>query len=171
MSASVMASSFTKGIRRSFALASVTVAFLLAGACSSDPEPNTNHICKLNSDCDGGLVCSFGLCHAQCRATKDCPSPQRCVKTGTGEGGGSRGSGRRRLRPSAPRRRQPRTVPDGPGQSRCPGGRSRERPDGCTAGRGRAGTGDGPHAVPGSVPFPAGPPRPPGRTRVPTTRE
>ena len=55
------------------ALASVSVALLLAGACSSDSDPPViQHPCKLNSDCDESLVCSFGLCHAQCRATKDC---------------------------------------------------------------------------------------------------
>src|SRR5258708_4299474 len=27
------------------------------------------------------LVCGFGLCHTACRATGDCPVPQKCVKT------------------------------------------------------------------------------------------
>jgi hypothetical protein len=43
--------------------------------------PVPSRICGLNSDCASGLVCGFGLCHAACRETADCPAPQRCVRT------------------------------------------------------------------------------------------
>jgi hypothetical protein len=42
--------------------------------------------CKLNSDCSSALVCSFGLCHSECETTRDCPSPQRCVRNAADPG-------------------------------------------------------------------------------------
>src|SRR5262245_52942054 len=39
--------------------------------------------CVVNSDCVEPLSCFFGRCHAQCAATRDCPTGQRCVITGT----------------------------------------------------------------------------------------
>jgi hypothetical protein len=43
--------------------------------------------CKLNSDCGGGLVCSFDVCHAECATSKDCPANQRCVNSALGNTG------------------------------------------------------------------------------------
>jgi hypothetical protein len=76
-------------------LALLAVPFGLAAGCSSDPPApkNNYHSCKLNSDCKGSLVCSFGLCHAQCADTGDCPAPQRCVRVNSSEASGE-GSGK-----------------------------------------------------------------------------
>jgi hypothetical protein len=35
--------------------------------------------CRLNTDCDTGLVCSSGLCHAVCAGARDCPDGAECV--------------------------------------------------------------------------------------------
>jgi len=51
-----------------------------AGGSGAVPE----HVCKLNSDCAGALVCLLGLCHAQCAQTRDCPLNQRCVESAAG---------------------------------------------------------------------------------------
>ncbi len=34
--------------------------------------------CSLNSDCDEGLICAFGVCHSVCASSKDC-SGGRCI--------------------------------------------------------------------------------------------
>ncbi|HVU02784.1 MAG TPA: hypothetical protein VHE30_13585 [Polyangiaceae bacterium] len=64
-------------------LAMVALATSLAptgcGSDSSSKPPPSAKKCTLNSDCDSQLVCSFGLCHAQCQATKDCELGQKCV--------------------------------------------------------------------------------------------
>jgi len=49
------------------------------GSSSSSNKPIATKPCTLNSDCSADLVCSFGLCHSQCKATMDCPAGQRCV--------------------------------------------------------------------------------------------
>jgi hypothetical protein len=49
-----------------------------AGAPSSAPRK-----CKLHSDCNAGLVCAFGFCHAECETSRDCPANQRCVVQST----------------------------------------------------------------------------------------
>lgn len=53
----------------------------LSGCGDDPPKHGINKGCTLNSDCNGGLVCSFGLCHQECQITTDCPAGQRCVKT------------------------------------------------------------------------------------------
>jgi len=65
------------------AAASLLFATLGFGAgCSSDPaKAGVAKGCTLNSDCSGGLVCSFGLCHKECEASTDCPAGQRCVQS------------------------------------------------------------------------------------------
>ena len=83
--------------RAAACLALLALPFAMAVGCSSDPPAKKDyHTCKLNSDCKGSLVCSFGLCHAQCADTGDCPAPQRCVRVNseessdtTGEAGAS----------------------------------------------------------------------------------
>jgi hypothetical protein len=35
--------------------------------------------CNLNSDCQGELVCLFGVCHEQCEHSDDCPAGERCL--------------------------------------------------------------------------------------------
>ena len=36
--------------------------------------------CKLTSECNSGLVCTFGRCHEECETSVDCPPEGRCVK-------------------------------------------------------------------------------------------
>lgn len=67
---------------RTLAVASgvlLTVAPTATG-CGSDSKAPVAARCTLNSDCDAALVCTFGRCHAQCRATKDCRTGERCVQ-------------------------------------------------------------------------------------------
>src|SRR5262245_54586779 len=75
-------------------LAMLALPVAVAIGCGSEPPIKKNyHSCKLNSDCKGSLVCSFGLCHAQCADSTDCPAPQRCVKVNTDdEGSGEAGA-------------------------------------------------------------------------------
>src|SRR6266511_41364 len=87
MSASSKRFSFARWV---LCLATLALPFGAAIGCGSDETPKNNyHSCKLNSDCEGKLVCSFGLCHAQCAETDDCPAPQRCVKVSDGAAGES----------------------------------------------------------------------------------
>ena len=80
------ASSSTFSVVRSshnfLAHALLILAVALAIGCGSDAAlpDNAAHSCKLNSDCASHLVCGFGLCHTACKATEDCPVPQKCVK-------------------------------------------------------------------------------------------
>src|SRR5664279_246505 len=86
MSAKRMVSSFSKWILRSCVVS--TLGMVLVLGCSSDKPVVTdnNHVCTFNSDCSDGLVCSFGLCHAECHESSDCPANQRCVKAVKSEG-------------------------------------------------------------------------------------
>src|SRR5690606_42014915 len=34
--------------------------------------------CRLNSDCEGGLICAYGVCREECRTSEDCEGG-RCV--------------------------------------------------------------------------------------------
>jgi len=64
--------------------ASLLAASLAVTACGDDPvKKGVATGCTLNSDCDGGLVCGFGLCHQQCKDSGDCPDQQTCVTTET----------------------------------------------------------------------------------------
>jgi hypothetical protein len=59
------------------------IGIALAWGCGGDePKKHLSDGCVQNSDCAASLVCSFGHCHEQCEATKDCPAEARCVKTG-----------------------------------------------------------------------------------------
>src|SRR4051812_9626140 len=68
-----------------FAAASLLLATFGVTGCGTDPvKAGVAKGCTLNSDCNGGLVCSFGLCHKECETTTDCPAGPRCVQsTGT----------------------------------------------------------------------------------------
>src|SRR5437764_15370973 len=84
---SVKKSPLATWFRKAMALASVGWAIGLAAACGSDnPPADQHHACKLNSECTDGLVCSFGLCHAECQKVRDCPANQLCI-TLSSEGG------------------------------------------------------------------------------------
>jgi hypothetical protein len=63
------------------ALWTLGIGLALTTGCGGDePKKQLSDGCVQNSDCEGSLVCSFGHCHQQCEATKDCPSGARCVK-------------------------------------------------------------------------------------------
>jgi hypothetical protein len=62
------------------------VGLVLIAACSGD-EPVAVELglgCTIDSDCQAPLACVFSRCHAQCSASRDCPSDERCV-LGRGE--------------------------------------------------------------------------------------
>jgi sugar lactone lactonase YvrE len=66
------------------AAASLLLTTLGITGCGDDPvKAGVAKGCTLNSDCNGGLVCSFGLCHKECEQTTDCPANQRCVQSDT----------------------------------------------------------------------------------------
>jgi hypothetical protein len=79
---------FAKWVQWFVGFASVASVIGVAEGCSSDPATSLNHVCKLNSDCTGSLVCSFGLCHAECEELRDCPENELCVSA-RGEDGGT----------------------------------------------------------------------------------
>jgi hypothetical protein len=93
MAASHPTIDLARWLSRALLLAALPLA--VSSGCSSDPPPPASayRSCKLNTDCEGSLVCSFGLCHAQCENNKDCPAGQRCViaQTETGDAGGAEG--------------------------------------------------------------------------------
>jgi alpha-tubulin suppressor-like RCC1 family protein len=69
---------------RSLVLGLFVVSASLIGGCgggSGKPTPATG--CVFNSDCAAGLICSFGLCHAECAANGDCAGGGMCLKTTT----------------------------------------------------------------------------------------
>jgi hypothetical protein len=54
-------------------------------SCSSTLAPGMLATgCSLNSDCNSPLVCVFGLCHAACAQSRDCPAGERCVSSSSG---------------------------------------------------------------------------------------
>src|SRR5262245_42049391 len=70
------------GLFGKLAATSLLVMTFGVTGCGDDPvKAGVAKGCTLNSDCNGGLVCSFGLCHQECKATTDCPAGQRCVQT------------------------------------------------------------------------------------------
>src|ERR1041385_5715356 len=89
---SVKKSRFISWFQKSIAYAGVATAVAFAAACGSDDATQASGKaakCTLASDCAGGLVCSFGLCHAECATNKDCPANQRCFKAAAGDAGQS----------------------------------------------------------------------------------
>lgn len=64
------------------AAAGLLLSTLGLSGCGDDPvKAGVAKGCTLNSECNGGLVCSFGLCHQECKTSDDCPASQRCVQT------------------------------------------------------------------------------------------
>jgi Protein of unknown function (DUF1566) len=68
-------------IMRATALLVLALA-ALPFSCGSDSDPlgGLASGCKLTSECDAGLVCTFGRCHEECETSVDCPPEGRCVK-------------------------------------------------------------------------------------------
>jgi hypothetical protein len=70
----------------SLALSTLGIGLALFTGCGGDEsKKQLSDGCVQNSDCSGSLLCSFGHCHEQCAATKDCPSGARCVKVAEDE--------------------------------------------------------------------------------------
>jgi rhodanese-related sulfurtransferase len=55
------------------------VSTWLAASCSSAKKIDVGGTCVLNSDCNQGLVCTWGKCHVACNTSADCPTGQSCV--------------------------------------------------------------------------------------------
>lgn len=57
------------------------IVVLVFASCGDD-EPSALSLlggsCRLNSDCDGGLACAYGVCHEECATSKDCAAG-RCI--------------------------------------------------------------------------------------------
>jgi hypothetical protein len=57
----------------------IVVSAWLATACSGSKKIDVGGTCILNSDCNQGLVCTWGKCHAACHTSADCPAGEACV--------------------------------------------------------------------------------------------
>src|SRR5262245_17404845 len=76
-----------RGLSRRIAVAFAWVSGSFAlgsGGCSGDGVPaGTGRAladgCLINSDCNSPLVCAFRRCHTECKTTRDCAPPLRCV--------------------------------------------------------------------------------------------
>jgi hypothetical protein len=70
------------------ALGTLSALVSVPSCTSSDDErKRLNSLaqdCAINSDCQSPLICAFGRCHEQCAESRDCPTGQRCVRTGSG---------------------------------------------------------------------------------------
>jgi hypothetical protein len=73
--------------RRSIGLTvGLTLAALVAAAsssCNSSSNVGLDQSCSINSNCHSPLVCAFARCHDQCTASRDCPTGERCLLSGT----------------------------------------------------------------------------------------
>jgi len=56
----------------------VVSASLVAG-CGSAKKIDAGGACVLNSDCNQGLVCTWGKCHVACHTSADCQPGQSCI--------------------------------------------------------------------------------------------
>lgn len=72
--------------RATVALLGTVVMLAVPLACSEDDSAllRLREGCSLNSDCEEGLVCAFGVCHAACETSKDCDAGRCIVDEGRG---------------------------------------------------------------------------------------
>ena len=55
------------------------VSAWLAIGCSGPSKIEVGGTCVMNSDCNQGLVCTWGKCHAACHTSADCPAGESCI--------------------------------------------------------------------------------------------
>jgi hypothetical protein len=63
----------------------LAVLFAAPSCGSSKPATGLGAGCSINSDCNGALICAFGLCHVACVTSKDCTSGATCLPPGVCE--------------------------------------------------------------------------------------
>lgn len=68
---------------RSLVVGLFLVSASLLSGCGGSSAKTTATACSFNSDCGPQLICTFGLCHAQCQANGDCMGGGMCLKTTT----------------------------------------------------------------------------------------
>ena len=61
------------------ALGLMMVSASLVVGCSGANRIDVGGACVLNSDCNQGLVCTWGKCHVACHASADCQPGQSCI--------------------------------------------------------------------------------------------
>ena len=57
----------------------ICLACTLAACSSSHEKLDLGGTCILNSDCNQGLVCTWGFCHVSCHTSADCQPGQSCI--------------------------------------------------------------------------------------------
>jgi hypothetical protein len=62
----------------------VTYGVLSMVLLACEAHAGSGATCGRSSDCAAPLVCGFGRCRAECRASRDCPPGSRCVAVGAG---------------------------------------------------------------------------------------
>jgi Cys-rich repeat protein len=55
------------------------VSAWLAIGCSGPSKIEVGGTCVMNSDCNDGLVCTWGKCHTACHTSADCPAGESCL--------------------------------------------------------------------------------------------
>jgi hypothetical protein len=66
------------------ALSLATLVAAAGSSCnSSSGAKSLDQSCSINSDCNSPLICAFSKCHDACTESRDCPSGERCVLSGT----------------------------------------------------------------------------------------
>jgi len=56
----------------------IVSSWLFVG-CSGAKKIDAGGTCILNSDCNHGLVCTWGKCHVACNTSADCPAGDSCI--------------------------------------------------------------------------------------------
>lgn len=67
------------GSARTILVVSLVSSMAVLVGCGGKSKPKPGAACMFNSECQDPLACTFGLCHEQCKQTRDCPSGERCV--------------------------------------------------------------------------------------------
>jgi hypothetical protein len=61
----------------------MVTSLLAVESCTSSNHPTGLAAgCSINSDCNGALICVYGLCHVACAMSKDCTGGATCLPPG-----------------------------------------------------------------------------------------